>query len=609
VSDKNDVISYLKRKKWAHRSNQNQFIVKTCPFCGNRDEKFYINKETGQFLCYKCDKTGNLYELKRSLGDLKSAEKFVAKVTDKPKIAKKKYDILRRNILLWHRNLLSSKKIRKRIKKKYGYNIKTIKDFRLGVMKKYGKYWISIPYYEGDPEKPTLVGLKYRTVPPAPKKFRREEGLKSSLYNVQNLDYELDFVFLFEGEADCATAHSLLNIPNSLGVTVGAKGFKEEWIDTLDNFERVYLVYDNDIAGQKGAETIARRLGLNRTYNILLPLGETNDSLDLNDWYLQGHTRDEFEDLMINAELFQVKDVVSLKSVLGDIEAELFFNKSLDTASLKTPWDSLNKKLGGFFGGDLIVLSGRAKVGKTTFALNLLGNYILDNIPSLLYCLEMRPKRITKKLIQWYRGVEAHMITMDDIIATEVMLSKKPLYFAHQYRFTKEEVMNTIRESVRRYALELVVFDHLHFLVRSENERSNVSSQVSSAVRDFKLLAEELDVPIILICQPKKIAGSFRKKMTIEDLRDSSSIGQDADTVIIVHRDRVENLYQGKNQKYDDSGEDEDNETIHEKKTQIIVEATRYNPGGTTTLWYDGALSRYFKDQEDQRRFLKNGRG
>ncbi len=606
MSEEKDVLSYLKRKKWAYNQQQNQFVVKTCPFCGDAKNHFYLNKDTGQFLCWKCDEKGNLYELKKRLGDLKVAERFVTSKVKKPKLSKSRYDLLRRKALGWHNALCANKKVRRVLRRHYGYNLKAIKEFRLGVMKKYGKQWIVIPYYEGTPDKPTLVGLKYRTVPPAPKKFRREKGLKSSLYNVQNLDYSLDYVFLFEGESDTVTAHSLLEIPNSLGVTVGAKGFKEEWLDILDPFKKVYLVYDNDIAGQSGAEKIARRLGLNRTYNVIVPLTEAQEKLDVNEWFKEGHDQSDFEDLMQKAELFSVKDVVSINSVLTNLEAEFYFNKSLDASALKTPWRTLNKKLGGFSGGDLIVLSGRAKVGKTTFAMNIIGNYILDSIPSLLYCLEMRPERLGKKFIQWYRCVPSHQITREDIIATQTMLMKKPLYFAHSYRFTRDEVFDTIRESVRRYGLEIVVFDHLHFLVRSEDNRVNVSSEVSAAVRDFKLLAEELRIPIMLICQPKKL-GSFRKRMTIEDLRDSSSIGQDADTVIIVHRDRVESIYQQTQQKYDD-GNDDEGETVHEKKAQIIVDATRYNPGGVTNLWYNGELSRYFRSREEERRFLRHGK-
>lgn len=602
-----DVKNYLKRKKWAYKTNQSQYVVKTCPLCGDRKDHFYLNRQTGQFLCWKCDETGNLYELKKKLGDLKIAERAVVQKSNRPKISKKKYDLLRRKVLGWHNALVSNRKIRRKLKKKYGFNLATIKDFRLGLMKEYGKQWIVIPHYEGTPDKPTLVNIKYRTAPSKVKKFRRETGLKSVLFNINNLDYSLNYALLFEGEPDTMTAHSLLKIPNALGVTVGAKGFKEEWLDILDQFEKVYLIYDIDVAGQKGAELVARRIGLNKTYNILLPLSDEDEKLDFNDWYKKGYTQEDFEQLMWSAELFQVRDIVTLRSALTELEADLYFNKTLDSTTLKTPWESLNRKLGGFSPGDLIVLSGRAKVGKTTFALNLAGNYILDNIPTLVYCLEMKPKRLAKKFIQWYRGIEAEMIGKEDIVATSVLLEKKPLYFAHSYKTNIDEVFEVIRESTRRYGLELVIFDHLHFLIRQENENSNVAALVSAAVRAFKLLAEELGIPIILICQPKKL-GSFKQRMTIEDLRDSSSIGQDADTVVIVHRDRVENLYQGKNQKYDDGAEDEDQATIHDNNAKIIVDATRYNQGGVTNLWYNGAMSRYFKDQEDERRFLKNGR-
>jgi replicative DNA helicase len=185
------------------------------------------------------------------------------------------------------------------------------------------------------------------------------------------------------------------------------------------------------------------------------------------------------------------------------------------------------------------------------------------------------------------------MITRDDIAYVTARYGRIPFYFGHSYKFDLEFVLDTIREATHRYGIELAVFDHLHFLVR---ETDNVSAQVGAAVRAFKLLAEELRIPIILICQPKKIYGK-NTRMTFMDLRDAASIGQDADTVVIVHRDRLPDVDP------DDRGEAD---PIFSKDAEIIVDATRYNPGGITKLLFDGAFSRFFYDEKDRKKTYKH---
>ena len=80
--------------------------------------------------------------------------------------------------------------------------------------------------------------------------------------------------------------------------------------------------------------------------------------------------------------------------------------------------------------------------------------------------------------------------------------------------------------------------------------------------------------------------------MTYDDLRDAASIGQDADTVVIVHRDRLPA------EDPDDRGEET---PIFSDVAEIIVDATRYNPGGSTKLHFNGAFSRYFLDKKDEK--------
>jgi replicative DNA helicase len=252
------------------------------------------------------------------------------------------------------------------------------------------------------------------------------------------------------------------------------------------------------------------------------------------------------------------------------------------STGLRTGWPSLDKIIKtGFMPGELIVLSAPPKIGKSTLALQIVSHNALQDIPALFFCLEMRPMKVIQKIAQSY--VKSEEIGMMEIERTRSAFNGKPLYLGFCYqRPTIEGVIETLKEAIRRYGLKLVVFDHLHFLCRT---LVNQVQEVGQAVQSFKFLAEELEVPIILIAQPRKIQAD--SIMTAMDLKDSSSIYSDCDHLILMHRAR-------KVTKAKDMQEGAALQTeAFDPMTLIRVEASRYNPGGETVLYYHGAYSRF----------------
>ena len=573
------VIGYLKRKKWVYEESAGRLVVKTCPYCSDQEKHFYINPLTSQFICFKCDVNGNIYKLKKDLGDISP----VSTLPSTSKIPKSKYNKIRRGILANYKSLLEDSEALESIKTKWGFGIGDVKKFKLGVQVKGGKKWIVIPYFENG----KVINAKYETLPPAKKKFRRLKGMKSGLFNIDSVERDVNYLFLCEGESD-AISLSRIGVKNVVGVSVGARGFKPEWYDFVSEFEKVYVVYDNDVAGQDGARKLAKRIGMDRCVNVEIPV--ERGITDVTDFLMDGNDLKDFQGLLKSAQKFDVDDVVSFKSILNNLESELAVSNTVDGMGYLTQWDNLNKLTGSFVPGDLIVLSGIAKVGKSTFGLNLLLEHSLMGIPTLYYCLEMRPERIVTRVVSYVRCVSKDNITRDDVIYVRSLYGNKPFYIAHSYSFTVEKVMDTIAESVKRYGIELLLFDHLHFLIRSLD---NTTAEVSNTVRQFKLLAEELQIPIFLVAQPRKLSGK-RQRPTVDDLRDSSSIGQDADTVIVIHRNRV------KQDGRDGSG----NKPLFDNDTEVIVDASRYSTGGIAKLYFDGELSRFFQNQKERREFL-----
>ena len=163
---------------------------------------------------------------------------------------------------------------------------------------------------------------------------------------------------------------------------------------------------------------------------------------------------------------------------------------------------------------------------------------------------------------------------------TRIDFKGKPFYQGYCYQKPNlDGIMETLKAAIRRYGLKLICFDHLHFLCRSIN---NQVQEIGLAVQAFKFLAEELEIPIILIAQPRKIQAD--SIMTAMDLKDSSSIFSDCDHLIILHRAR-----KASNGREGTALQTE----AYDPVTMVRIEASRYNSGGECLLYYHGEYSRF----------------
>ena len=287
-------------------------------------------------------------------------------------------------------------------------------------------------------------------------------------------------------------------------------------------------------------------------------------------FFMAGKTRAEFDEIVNQARLFDVENIITLEQVF------LSIGRAMDRPPvdiLQPRWPSVAKLTGPYEPGDLIIVSATPKTGKTTFALNEALHMAKQGIPVFFYCLEMRPERLGRKLFQIEAYCTEEELTPPALIKAFRRLEGKPFYFGYNTKkLPVDGVIETIRLGTRRYGFQFVVFDNLHFLVRTT---ANQTQEVAYVSQQFKLLAEELQIPVMLVVHPRKVAED--RVATIEDLKDSSSIGADADTVIILYRKRA--MSKG------------ESDSAFEPETLVRVDASRFTAGGQTLLYFDAARS------------------
>lgn len=553
-------VQYARSKNWEYRERGSQLNIKTCPLCDDSGWHFYMNKETGQWDCKKCQESGSLFRLKTQLGDIEEAihPAYRKSTFKKPNTSA---------VLQYHQALLSDREATLYLTgRKIG--MQTIKRFKLGVRTMNNAKWLCIPHWE----RREVVNIKYRSLPPAKKEFLREPGCRSVLFNIDALATHRE-ILITEGEIDAITLveHGFENV---VGATNGAGAFDAEWIKGLEKAEKIFICFDADEAGRKGALSLAKRLGYNRCWNISLPCK------DVNDFFLD-HAREEFDRLIRNAAQFTLPGVIDVRAALDLLQGEE--SREADTKGLQTPWENVNRIIHGWKPGDLVIVTALPKTGKTTWMLDISRHLVLRWVPVLFFCLEMRPERLMRKVIQAQYRVERP--ALQDIRNARMLFENIPLYFGYFYKHQKtEDVLGLIRQAIQRYGIQFIVFDNLHLLCRSDR----VNEQIAQTTLSFKLLAEEMEVPVVLIAQPRKRENSATEIMSAEDVRYSSAVHSDCDQMIILHRNRTASKVKDINtQKFIAREESMDPVTL------VRVEAHRYGSGGETLLYYNGAFSRF----------------
>ena len=318
---------------------------------------------------------------------------------------------------------------------------------------------------------------------------------------------------------------------------------------------------------------VADRLGIERCWII-----REEGFKDANEYFVCNGVYD-----LAQAKQIPISNVITF----WDSVFKIFEHERDLTSEIQTPWANIDKLLGSIEPGDLITLSAIPKTGKTTMALNIATHNAKRGLPVLVYCLEMRPERLAKKVIEAEGLLSKDKFNREKALDVAERLADMPFYFGYNFKdISTEAVLQTIRAATRRFGLRLVIFDNLHYLVRS---LAHVSAEVGSVTRSFKLLAEELQIPLILIAQPRKVDDSV--VMTMNDLKDSSSIGADSDQVIILWREKTRS----------NTKTQEPQETSFKPWTLVRVDASRYTPGGDTGLYFKGKYSRFYEIEKEHK--------
>jgi replicative DNA helicase len=267
---------------------------------------------------------------------------------------------------------------------------------------------------------------------------------------------------------------------------------------------------------------------------------------------------DEAEGMVYAVARAEEKDeVVGLSDLVNDSMAALEHIQQRDSAfaGIPTGFVDLDNLLSGLQPGNLIVVAARPGVGKSSLVTNLARNVAVDAAaPVAMFSLEMSRFEIGMRLlcgeakVPWERVRTGRMHTEEwtRIVEAAETLHDAPLYIVDSGNVTIVDIRAKARRLKSRHGLGLIIVDYLQ-LMSGHGRIENRQQEVAEISRSLKLLAKELELPVIAVSQLNRNPESRGdKRPQLSDLRESGAIEQDADIVVFIHRDDGDEQMKGK---------------------------------------------------------------
>lgn len=253
-----------------------------------------------------------------------------------------------------------------------------------------------------------------------------------------------------------------------------------------------------------------------------------------------------------------------------------------DFMGISTGYSALDGYITGLNKSDLILIAARPGMGKTAFALNIAANVGIRSKKAVaVFSLEMSKEQLAQRLLSSEALVESQKLklgTLNDqdwinISQATGTLASSPIYIDDTAGATVADIKAKLR---RIKDLGLVVIDYLQLMTANKRTESRVQ-EVSEITRNLKIMAKELNVPVVTLSQLSRGTESRSDhKPMLSDLRESGSIEQDADIVMFLYREGY----------YNDQMDDQ-------TQAKCIVAKNRHGSTGTIDLYWDGQFTRF----------------
>lgn len=279
--------------------------------------------------------------------------------------------------------------------------------------------------------------------------------------------------------------------------------------------------------------------------------------------------------------------IILPKDALNSLAMELANKSEGKEDGVKTGFEDVDKIVSCLPKKNMIVLAARPSVGKTALALNIAKNVITskDNKPVLFFSLEMSCKDIWKRLLSDLTGISSkkfgtNFCDSDALVKKIGEIKNLPLFMDETPVTTIFEIKAKAKYFNKKHPLGLIIIDYLQ-LINGSDKRIPREQQIAEISKGVKSMAKELDVPVLVLSQLNRAAEKENREPRLSDLRESGSIEQDADIVLLLSK------------KINDKNEEECPYDDDNDLRTLIVAKNRNGETGVTTLLFEKQFTRF----------------
>ncbi|MCS6837569.1 MAG: replicative DNA helicase [Bdellovibrionaceae bacterium] len=265
---------------------------------------------------------------------------------------------------------------------------------------------------------------------------------------------------------------------------------------------------------------------------------------------------------------------------------ESLYQQGAEVTGLSSGFSHLDAMTSGFQAGELIIIAARPSMGKTAFSLNLVESMTLRYKKRVAYfALEMSAQSLGERLLALVAGqnikdVRSGRLTPSSwpkVLEAASVLSEAPLFIDDTSHISPLEIRSQCRRLKAQQGLDCIVIDYLQLMKLKEKTESR-EREVAEISRTLKAIAKELQIPVIALAQLNRgVEGRTEKRPMLSDLRESGSIEQDADLIMMLYRED-----------YYDKDDPE-----KQGKAEVIIAKQRNGPTGTIKFHFDANIGRF----------------
>ena len=282
------------------------------------------------------------------------------------------------------------------------------------------------------------------------------------------------------------------------------------------------------------------------------------------------------------------KGFSAIKDVLIESFAEIekLYNQKEPITGVPTGFSDLDYKTAGLHNSDLVLVAARPAMGKSAFALNIASNAAIKaKVPVAIFNLEMSKEQLVNRILCSEAMVDSNKIRTGKIeeddwvkLATALgPLSEAPIYIDDTAGISISEIRAKCRKLKLEKNIGLIVIDYLQLIQGSGKRNASREQEISEISRSLKILAKELNVPVIALSQLSRAAEQRQDhRPMLSDLRESGAIEQDADIVMFLYRDDYYNP-----------------DTEKKNIAEVILAKHRAGSTGTVELLWMGSYTKF----------------